>query len=69
MGGGAGREGGGAFAGGSSLFESLLAVLLSDRLGTKLTPAGTADPQMQAYRDRVRSSVVGSLEGKGGDGG
>jgi uncharacterized membrane protein YqiK len=64
VGAGAGKDGGAA---GSSLFESLLAVLLSDRIGAKIEPAAAADPQMQAYRDRVRSSVVGSLEGKGGD--
>jgi uncharacterized membrane protein YqiK len=64
VGSGAGKDGGAA---GSSLFESLLAVLLSDRIGAKIEPAGPADPQMQAYRDRVRSSVIGSLEGKGGD--
>ncbi|HEY6001895.1 MAG TPA: SPFH domain-containing protein [Anaeromyxobacter sp.] len=62
---GTGKDGGAA---GSSLFESLLAVLLSDRLGAKLEPAGAEDPQMQAYRDRVRNSVVGSLEGKGSAG-
>jgi uncharacterized membrane protein YqiK len=55
-----GRDG--SAAGGSSLFESLLAVLLSDRLGAKLGPATPSDPQMQAYRDRIRSSVVGSLD-------
>jgi uncharacterized membrane protein YqiK len=62
--GGGARDGGGAAS--SSLFESLLAVLLSDRLGAKLESSAPADPQMQAYRDRVRNSVVGSLEGKGG---
>jgi uncharacterized membrane protein YqiK len=64
--GGAGKDG--TAAGTSSLFESLLAVLLSDRLGEKLGPSAPMDPQMQAYRDRVRNSVVGSLEGKSGGG-
>jgi uncharacterized membrane protein YqiK len=64
VGGGAGKDGGVA---GTSLFESLLAVLLSDRLGAKLGPSTPPDPQMQAYRDRVRDSVVGALERKGGE--
>jgi uncharacterized membrane protein YqiK len=53
-------------AGGTSLFESLLAVLLSDRLGAKLGDgaAEPRDPDLQAYRDRIRASVVGAIEGR-----
>ena len=59
--------GGGAPAQGSSLFESLLALLLSDRLGAKVEPPGTGrDPALGAYRDRIRRSVAGALGG--GDG-
>jgi uncharacterized membrane protein YqiK len=57
----------GAGAAGSSLFESLLAVLLSDKLGAKLSEGASAEPrdaELQAYRDRIRSSVVGSIEGR-----
>jgi uncharacterized membrane protein YqiK len=56
----------GAAGGGASLFESLLAVLLSDRLGAKLGDGASEprDPGLQAYRDRIRSSVVGSIEGR-----
>ncbi len=60
---GGGKDGA---AGGTSLFESLLAVLLSDRVGAKLGD-GSAEPrdaELQAYRDRIRSSVVGTLEGR-----
>jgi uncharacterized membrane protein YqiK len=61
---GGGKDGA---AGGASLFESLLAVLLSDRLGAKLGNGASAEPrdaELQAYRDRIRSSVVGALEGR-----
>jgi uncharacterized membrane protein YqiK len=57
---------GGAPGQGSSLFESLLALLLSDRLGTKLeSPAQARDPQMEAYREKIRRSVTGVLGGNG----
>ena len=57
---------GGAPAQGSSLFESLLALLLSDRLGAKVEgPSGSRDPAMEAYRERIRQNVTGVLGGNG----
>jgi len=57
---------GGAPAPGSSLFESLLALLLSDRLGAKVeAPGGARDPAMESYRDRIRRGVTGALGGDG----
>jgi uncharacterized membrane protein YqiK len=57
-----GVQGGAGAAQGSSLFESLLALLLSDRLGAKAdAPAGARDPELEAYRDRIRKSVTGVL--------
>ncbi|HTN53781.1 MAG TPA: SPFH domain-containing protein [Anaeromyxobacter sp.] len=60
--------GGAAGAGGaSSLFESLLAVLLSERLGEKLgAPAEPRDPATQAYRESLRKGATGTLPGEGG---
>ncbi|BDG03758.1 SPFH domain-containing protein [Anaeromyxobacter oryzae] len=64
--GGAAGTGGATGSSGSSLFESLLALLLSDRLGAKVgEPAEPRDPDMQAYRDRIRNEVVGKLQGNG----
>jgi uncharacterized membrane protein YqiK len=49
-------------AAGSSLFEALLAVLLSERLGEKATDEKQPrDPKMEAYRNEVRSSLLSSL--------
>jgi uncharacterized membrane protein YqiK len=63
---GTGAGMGGATGAGSSLFESLLALLLSDRLGAKLdAPTGARDPALEAYRDRVRKDVSGMLGGNG----
>jgi uncharacterized membrane protein YqiK len=57
---------GGAPGQGSSLFESLLALLLSDRLGEQVeAPSGKRDGAMEAYRERVRQSVTGVLGGNG----
>ncbi len=51
-------------AGGSSLLEALLAVLLSDKLGESIKgDSGPRDPRMEAYRSDVRSSLLGSLGG------
>jgi len=59
VGGGASGSGG---AGGSSLLESLLAVLLSEKLGA--LPAGPAaiDGAGAAYRDRIRAEVTGGVK-------
>ncbi len=63
---GSGAGMGGAPGAGSSLFESLLALLLSDRLGARLdAPTGPRDPALEAYRDRVRKDVSGMLGGNG----
>jgi len=61
VGGGAAGPGGGA---GSSLLESLLAVLLSDKLGVGPSSApAAADPAQTAWRDRIRSEVAKPLKG------
>jgi uncharacterized membrane protein YqiK len=63
---GSGAGQGGVSGAGSSLFESLLALLLSDRLGGKQdAPTGARDPALEAYRDRVRKDVSGMLGGNG----
>jgi uncharacterized membrane protein YqiK len=57
-----GVGGGAPGAGGSSLFEALLAVLLSDKMAEK--PKGDApprDPKLEDYRNEVRSSLMSSL--------
>ena len=64
---GAAGGAGGAPAQGPSLFESLLALLLSDRLGDKVeAPSAERDPAMEAYRDRIRKNVTGALGGGNG---
>jgi uncharacterized membrane protein YqiK len=64
---GAAGPNGGAPGQGSSLFESLLALLLSDRLGAKIeAPTAARDPELEAYRDRVRRNVAGMLGGGNG---
>ena len=57
-----GGAAGSAGAGGSSLLESLLAVLLSEKLGA--LPAGPAaiDGAGAAYRDRIRAEVTGGVK-------
>ena len=63
---GAGGGAGGAPGQGSSLFESLLALLLSDRLGARIeAPTQERDPRVDAFRERVRRSVTGALGGNG----
>lgn len=58
--------GGGTGEGQGSLFESLLALLLSDRLGAKIgEPAEPRDADMQAYHDRIRAELVGQLQRNG----
>jgi uncharacterized membrane protein YqiK len=50
----------------NSLFQALLAVLLSDRLKADEKDAAAApDPQMEAYRDQIRSNVVAALKTPG----
>ncbi len=57
---------GGQGPAGSSLFEALLAVLLSERLGEKATAkTQPRDPKMEAYRNEVRSSLLSSLGSDG----
>ena len=63
VGGGAGGPGGGAGSNGS-LLESLLAVLLSDKLGVGPSAAPAAsDPAQAAWRDRIRREVSALPEG------
>jgi uncharacterized membrane protein YqiK len=61
-GGGAAGQG----SGGGSLFEALLAMLLSDKLdlGSR-AEAQPSDPKMQAYRDQVRGGLLSALGGAG----
>ncbi|MGC4001425.1 MAG: SPFH domain-containing protein [Anaeromyxobacter sp.] len=64
VGGAAGGSGGGGAGG--SLFESLLALLLSEKLGAQVSePAAERDPSVAAYREQMRSSVAGMLGGNG----
>jgi uncharacterized membrane protein YqiK len=61
-----GGAGGAAPAAGSSLFESLLALLLSERLGAQVEERSAApDPALDGFRVRMRQSVAGVLGGDG----
>ncbi|HEX7625353.1 MAG TPA: hypothetical protein VF400_17370, partial [Anaeromyxobacteraceae bacterium] len=63
VGSGAGGPGGGAGSNGS-LLESLLAVLLSDKLGVGPSSApATSDPAQAAWRDRIRREVSAAPKG------
>jgi uncharacterized membrane protein YqiK len=53
MGGGAGQNG--------SVLETLLGVLLSERLGEPIRDAGQQSPEMQAFRTRVRTELLADL--------
>jgi uncharacterized membrane protein YqiK len=62
VGGGHANGNGSAGGGGSSLIETLLAVLLSERLGESIKSESRAsDPQMDAYRQEVRGNLVKAL--------
>jgi uncharacterized membrane protein YqiK len=63
-----GSTGNGNGAGGSSLLDALLALVLSDKLGGAARGADEPrDPRMEAYRDQVRGGVMGAL-GSAGEG-
>ncbi|HXK08393.1 MAG TPA: SPFH domain-containing protein [Vicinamibacteria bacterium] len=54
----------GAGAGGSSLLEALLALVLSDKLGEKMGASPPPrDAGMETYRNEVRSGLMSSLRG------
>ena len=64
VGGSSGGANGASPAQGSSLFESLLGLLLSEKLGAQVQGRNEVrDPAMDAYRDRMRQSVAGVLGG------
>jgi uncharacterized membrane protein YqiK len=52
--------------GGSSVVEALLAMLLSDKLGTQLTASQpTASPEMESLKKEMRQNLMGTMKGNG----
>ena len=60
MGGGAGQNNGG-------VLETLLGVLLSERLGEPIRDGGQQSPEMQAFRTRVRAELLADLSRANGE--
>jgi hypothetical protein len=48
-----------------SVFEALLAVLLSDRIGEKAHAMPARDPRLDQARDAIRDGLVATLGGDG----
>jgi uncharacterized membrane protein YqiK len=60
VGGGDGKDGKAGM--GSNLLETLLAVLLAERTGDTVADLGSRDPDLEALRSKVRTSVMASLK-------
>jgi uncharacterized membrane protein YqiK len=56
---------GGAQGNQGSVFEAMLALLLSDRLGDKVREMPARDPELDVVRDAIRDGLVRSLGGNG----
>jgi uncharacterized membrane protein YqiK len=55
-----GKDGGPS---GSNLFETLLAVLLAERTGDKVGDFVARDPDLEALRSKIRTSLIASAQG------
>jgi len=60
-----GGGGNGGQSGSGSVFEALLAVLLSDRIGEKSKEMPPRDPRLDRARDAIRDGLVATLGGGG----
>jgi hypothetical protein len=55
-------------AGGSSLLEALLAIVLSDKLGNDVRNDAPAAPELDQLRTGIRRSLMSNLRGSDGAG-
>ena len=49
----------------SNVFEALLAMMLSDRVGDKAHAMAPRDPRLDQARDAIRDGLVATLSGDG----
>ncbi|MFN8547097.1 MAG: SPFH domain-containing protein [Candidatus Eisenbacteria bacterium] len=57
IGGGHGENGGDGLGGGNNVLQALLALLLSEKMGVEVAPAGASNPEADALRQQIRAQI------------